>query len=119
MLAFLRCSTGFDASVLGLLFFGECGGWYTLLTHLPKDLAVPVRLQRHAAFPWRLALKRFFGNLSVIKESALLREVAVQARGIRHFPGVGDVAMKVDQVDCSVAFQRHKQRQACRSPSSI
>ena len=47
------------------------------LAHLPKDLAIPVCLQGHAAFERALSQEGFIGDLPIVKESALLGEIAI------------------------------------------
>src|ERR1700675_396379 len=79
------------------------------LTHLPEDLAVPVCLHGSSAFKRPLPQKALIRDLPVVKDSALLGEVTIQARGIWHLPGMHDCAVEIDQVDHSLARRKHCQ----------
>src|SRR5213593_1919228 len=81
---------------------------------LPDGLAVPVDLEggaRLEARP-RFEAPEVLHHLAGVEEMAVVEEIAVEARAIRHAPRVDDVAVHVDQVDGAVAEHRREERVA-------
>src|SRR5213593_4912177 len=77
---------------------------------LPDGLAVPVDLEggaRLEARP-RFEAPEVLHHLAGVEEMAVVEEIAVEARAIRHAPRVDDVAVHVDQVDGAVAGHRRQ-----------
>src|SRR5262249_45073819 len=63
--------------------------------------------------------KSIVRNLSVVKERASVGEVTVHSGRIWHPPGVDDIPVEIDEINCPVAIHRRKQSQAGRCPCGI
>src|SRR3984893_18318837 len=76
------------------------------VTNLPKNPPVPVHFQGRATHKRRLPQKSLVGNSSVVKESAPLGQVPVEAGRVWHVPGMDQLAVEIDQVNRPVAGHR-------------
>ena len=79
---------------------------------LPQDLAVPIDLHYGAAHERLLAEERLIRDLTVVEERAALREVAVEAGGIGHLPGVDHRTLDVDEIHGAARGHGREQRVA-------
>src|SRR5262249_37347500 len=85
------------------------------MAHLPEHLAIPVRLQNHAAFEREATEKALFRGAPVVKQRSALCEIAGQAGRVRQVQGVHDLALKVDEIDVPVLHEmRGKERKSGR-----
>src|SRR5262249_40802999 len=103
--------------------FTECGVLVGLLRMLalPDTFAAPVALgggARLEARP-RFEAPEVLHHLAGVEEMAVVEEIAVEARAIRHAPRVDDVAVHVDQVHGAVAEHRREERVAGEGASRI
>jgi hypothetical protein len=81
------------------------------VAYFPQDLAVPVCFQDDSAFERKATEKALLRCAAVVEERPAVGEVAGQARRVGHVPGVDDVAVKVDEIDTSIApDKRSKER---------
>ena len=79
---------------------------------LPRDLAVPVDLERRARLEARPSLEavEVGHDLAAVEHMTVVEQVAVEAGSVRHVPGVDDLASHVDQVNGAVPEHRREQR---------
>src|SRR5580704_3038169 len=73
------------------------------MAYFPEHLAVPVRFQDHASFERKAAEKAVLRRAPVVEQCPALGEIAGQAWGVRHVPGMDDVAGQVDEIDSAVS----------------
>jgi len=85
------------------------------MAYFPEHLTIPVRFQDHAAFEGKATEKALFWSTPVVKQRPALCEIAGQAGRVGHVPGVGDLALKVDEIHASVFHEmRGKQSKSRR-----
>src|SRR5262245_29114194 len=72
------------------------------MTDFPQYLAVPVGFQDHASLEWKAAQEILLRGTPVVEQRPTLCEKARHAWRIRHLPGMDDVALKIDEVHCSI-----------------
>src|SRR5215467_6339248 len=85
------------------------------MPYFPQHLAVPVGFQDNAAFERKAAQKALLGRAPVVEERPALGEIAGQAGRVRHFPGVYDLALQVDEVYVAVLHEVWSKQRKSRS----
>src|SRR5262249_31215206 len=72
------------------------------MADFPQYLAVPVSFEGHASLEWKAAQKVVLRCSPVVEQCSALGEITRHARRIRQFAGVNNVALKIDEVHCSI-----------------